>query len=70
MTTAINRPLTDYQTAVLQAVADGDTGQEIAGYQYTSRQAVYSCLEHIRRKLRATNTPQAVAEGFRRKLIK
>lgn len=62
--------LTARQNEILQAIADGDTHDEIAAELFMTATAVGSTVYYIRKKLRATNTPQAVAEGFRRKLIK
>lgn len=67
---ATPRSLTPRQTAILQATADGDSPDEIADALFMTRTAVSSTLYYVRIKLRATTTPNAVAEGFRRKLIK
>jgi len=61
--------LTARQTAILQATADGDSPDEIADALFMTRTAVSSTLYYVRIKLRATTTPNAVAEGFRRKII-
>lgn len=61
--------LTARQIEILQAVADGDTHSEIADALFITPTAVASTLTYIRIKLRATNTPNAVATALRKRII-
>jgi DNA-binding NarL/FixJ family response regulator len=65
-----DRPLTERQVEILQAVADGDTHAEIADALFMTPTAVGSTFVYIRAKLLATNTPNTIAIALRRKLIK
>lgn len=68
-TLATPTTLTPRQRDILQAVADGDTHAEIADALFITETAVGSTLTYIRTKLRATNTPNAVATALRKRII-
>lgn len=68
-TLATRTVLTSRQLEILQAVADGDTHAEIADALFITETAVGSTLTYIRTKLRATNTPNAVATALRKRII-
>jgi DNA-binding CsgD family transcriptional regulator len=61
--------LTARQTEILQAVADGDTPQEIADALFITPTAVATTIYYTRIKLRATSTPNAVATALRKRII-
>lgn len=68
--TATALPLTPWQQEILQAVAEGDTYAEIADAEFMTITAVRSTLWYVRKKLRATNTPHAIALAYRKRIIK
>lgn len=68
-TLASPRTLTARQVEVLQAVADGDTYDEIATALWITRTSVSTTVGHIRVKLRTTSTASAVAIALRKGLI-
>ena len=61
--------LTPRQTHILQLVAEGDTYAEIADAEFMTITAVRSTLWYVRKKLRATNTPHAIALAYRKRII-
>jgi DNA-binding CsgD family transcriptional regulator len=61
--------LTDRQARILQQVADGDTYAEIADAEFMTATAVASTIWYVRKKLRATSTPNAVAIAYRKRII-
>ena len=61
--------LTERQAHILQLVADGDTHDEIADALFMTPTAVGSTLWYVRKKLRATSTPNAVAIAYRKRII-
>lgn len=63
-------PLTERQLHILQNLADGTTGEELASELFVSRHAIYTSMEYVKYKLRASNTNHAIAIALRRKLIK
>ncbi len=62
-------PLTGRELEVLELLADGLSHNEIAERLVISAKTVGSHVEHIRRKLAARNSAQAVAVAYREKLV-
>jgi DNA-binding NarL/FixJ family response regulator len=62
-------PLTPWQQEILQAVADGDTYAEIADAHFMTKTGISSVVYRISRKLGATNTPNAIALAYRKRII-
>jgi NarL family two-component system response regulator LiaR len=63
-------PLSEREIEVLELLAKGMTNKEIASALFISRATVKSHIENILRKLEASDRAGAVAEGFRRKLLR
>lgn len=57
--------LTDRQVLMLGLVAEGLTTDEIAARLWVTDNTVKSTLSNARRRLKAKNTPHAVALAFR-----
>jgi DNA-binding CsgD family transcriptional regulator len=64
-----NLDLTQEEVHVLNYVADGETMDEIAYRMGKTTRAVEHHCNMIRRKLNATNLPQAVKIGLQRGII-
>jgi DNA-binding NarL/FixJ family response regulator len=63
-------PLSDREKEVLGLLAKGMSNKEIAVDLFISRATVKSHIENILRKLQASDRAAAVAEGFRRGLLR
>lgn len=59
------KPLSEREIEVLSAIADGDENNEIAQRLELSKHTVISHRRRIMQKLRARNSPHAVAIAFR-----
>ena len=65
----MERQLTEYEKAVLQALADGESQVEYAVRTLRGTGTVQRTMFLIRLKLNAKNAPHAVAIALRRGLI-
>ena len=63
-------PLSEREREVLGLLAKGMTNKQIASALFISRATVKSHIENILRKLEASDRAGAVAEGFRRGLLR
>lgn len=63
-------PLTEHELIILAGMADGASQKSAAKTLHCSDRTVASVASLIRAKMRAKTMPQAVAEGFRRGLLK
>ena len=63
-------PLSDRELDVLRLLAQGMTNKDVAAALFISRATVKSHIENILRKLEASDRAAAVAEGFRRGLLR
>jgi DNA-binding NarL/FixJ family response regulator len=63
-------PLSDREHEVLRLLSEGMTNKDVAAALFISRATVKSHIENILRKLEASDRAAAVAEGFRRGLLK
>ena len=63
-------PLSDRELDVLTLLAKGMTNKDVAAALFISRATVKSHIENILRKLDANDRAAAVAEGFRRGLLR
>jgi len=63
-------PLSDREREVLSLLSKGMTNKEVATALFISRATVKSHIENILRKLEVSDRAAAVAEGFRRGLLK
>jgi len=63
-------PLSERETEVLGLLAQGMSNKEVAAALFISRATVKSHIENILRKLEANDRAAAVAEGFRRGLLR
>jgi DNA-binding NarL/FixJ family response regulator len=63
-------PLSDREHEVLRLLSDGMTNKDVAAALFISRATVKSHIENILRKLEASDRAAAVAEGFRRGLLR
>ncbi len=63
-------PLSDRELDVLRLLAQGMTNKDVAANLFISRATVKSHIENILRKLEASDRAAAVAEGFRRGLLR
>src|SRR4051812_34374878 len=63
-------PLSERELEVLGHLAKGMTNKEVAAALFISRATVKSHIENILRKLEASDRAAAVAEGFRRGLLR
>jgi DNA-binding NarL/FixJ family response regulator len=63
-------PLSDREREVLALLARGMTNKDVAAALFISRATVKSHIENILRKLGASDRAGAVAEGFRRGLLR
>jgi DNA-binding NarL/FixJ family response regulator len=63
-------PLSDREMEVLSLLSQGMTNKEVATALFISRATVKSHIENILRKLEVSDRAAAVAEGFRRGLLK
>ena len=63
-------PLSERETEVLGLLAQGMSNKEVAAALFISRATVKSHIENILRKLDANDRAAAVAEGFRRGLLR
>jgi DNA-binding NarL/FixJ family response regulator len=63
-------PLSEREVEVLTLLAQGMSNKEVAGALFISRATVKSHIENILRKLEASDRAAAVAEGFRRGLLR
>jgi DNA-binding NarL/FixJ family response regulator len=63
-------PLSDREKEVLALLSRGMSNKEIAAELFISRATVKSHIENILRKLQASDRAAAVAEGFRRGLLR
>jgi DNA-binding NarL/FixJ family response regulator len=63
-------PLSDRELEVLGHLAKGMTNKDVAAALFISRATVKSHIENILRKLEASDRAAAVAEGFRRGLLR
>jgi len=63
-------PLSDREMEVLALLSKGMSNKEIAVDLFISRATVKSHIENILRKLQASDRAAAVAEGFRRGLLR
>jgi DNA-binding NarL/FixJ family response regulator len=63
-------PLSERELEVLGLLAQGMTNKDVAATLFISRATVKSHIENILRKLEASDRAAAVAEGFRRGLLR
>jgi len=63
-------PLSDRELDVLTLLAKGMTNKDVAAALFISRATVKSHIENILRKLGASDRAAAVAEGFRRGVLR
>ena len=63
-------PLSERELDVLGLLAKGMTNKDVAAALFISRATVKSHIENILRKLQASDRAAAVAEGFRRGLLR
>ncbi|MBV9412982.1 MAG: response regulator transcription factor [Acidimicrobiia bacterium] len=63
-------PLSDRELDVLRLLSQGMTNKDVAAALFISRATVKSHIENILRKLQASDRAAAVAEGFRRGLLR
>ncbi|HEV3352635.1 MAG TPA: response regulator transcription factor [Acidimicrobiales bacterium] len=63
-------PLSDREHEVLRLLSEGMTNKDVAAALFISRATVKSHIENILRKLEASDRAAAVAEGFRRGLLR
>jgi len=63
-------PLSERETEVLTYLSKGMSNKELAAALFISRATVKSHIENILRKLEASDRACAVAEGFRRGLLR
>jgi DNA-binding NarL/FixJ family response regulator len=63
-------PLSERELEVLHLLAQGMTNKDVAATLFISRATVKSHIENILRKLEASDRAAAVAEGFRRGLLR
>jgi DNA-binding NarL/FixJ family response regulator len=63
-------PLSERELDVLGLLAQGMSNKDVAAALFISRATVKSHIENILRKLSATDRAAAVAEGFRRGLLR
>jgi DNA-binding NarL/FixJ family response regulator len=63
-------PLSDREMEVLALLSKGMTNKDLAAALFISRATVKSHIENILRKLEASDRAAAVAEGFRRGLLR
>jgi DNA-binding CsgD family transcriptional regulator len=63
-------PLTPRESEILHWLAEGKTCMEISLILKTANSTVNHQANSLRRKLEANTAAQAVAEGFRRGLLK
>jgi DNA-binding NarL/FixJ family response regulator len=63
-------PLSDRESEVLRLLSEGMTNKDVAAALFISRATVKSHIENILRKLEASDRAAAVAEGFRRGLLR
>lgn len=68
--TLLYRPLTEEEVCILQMVADGYSCHEIAEHLYVTDSAIRNRLWRLKDKLKAQNTPSAIAQALRKGLIK
>lgn len=61
--------LTPHQLELLQAIADGDSYEEIASEHWIGKNTISTAMQSVRIKLRASNTPNAIAIALRKGLI-
>ncbi len=64
------RVLSDRELRVLQELTNGSSTKEIAETLFVSEETVKSHLKHIFRKLKVRDRTEAVAEAFRRGLVR
>jgi len=64
------RVLSDRELRVLQELTNGSSTKEIAEALFVSEETVKSHLKHIFRKLKVRDRTEAVAEAFRRGLVR
>ena len=62
--------LTDREKEVLQLVADGHSNREAAASLFIGEASIKTHLQHIYDKLGVRDRASAVAEGYRRKLLR
>ena len=63
-------PLSERELGVLGLLAQGMSNKDVAAALFISRATVKSHIENILRKLQASDRAAAVAEGFRRGLLR
>ena len=63
-------PLSEREAEVLGLLAQGMSNKDVAAALFISRATVKSHIENILRKLQASDRAAAVAEGFRRGLLR
>lgn len=63
-------PLTYRERDVLAGLADGETAEETAARLYLSSETVRSYRKRVIAKLGARNGPHAVAEAYKRGLLR